>query len=69
MPKKRKNEFEVVMSMTDLAKYIGRWIALVEAEIVSIGDSGKDVFREAKKKYPDREPFIMKVPQNEIMLL
>lgn len=69
MPKKRQNEFEIVMSMTDLGKYIGRWIALVEAEIVSIGDSGKDVFREAKKKYPDREPFIMKVPRNEIMLM
>ncbi len=66
---KRKNEFDAIMSTLNLAEYIGKWIALVDSEIVSIGDNGKSVFLEARKKYPDREPFIMKVPRNEIMLL
>lgn len=66
---KSKNEFDTVMSMLNLSEYMGKWVALVDNEIVSTGDSGKEVFMEARKKYPDREPFIMKVPRNEVMLL
>ncbi|MFQ5832067.1 MAG: DUF5678 domain-containing protein [Candidatus Thorarchaeota archaeon] len=63
------NKFDIIMSMSDLGEHIGKWVALVDKEIVATVDSGKTVFREAKKKYPDREPFIMKVPRNEVMLL
>ncbi len=66
---KTKNEFDTAMSMLNLSEYMGKWVALVDNEIVSTGDSGKEVFMEARKRHPDREPFIMKVPRNEVMLL
>ena len=69
MPKGNCTELEMIMSMTDLSKYVGKWIALVDSEIVSIGESGKTVFSEAKAKHPSKEPFIMKVPKHEVMLM
>ncbi len=66
---RKQNEFDTLMTMTDLSQYIDKWIALVGDTIVAVGDSGKSVFLEAKGKHPDIEPFIMKVPRNEVMLL
>ena len=54
--------------MPDLGKYVGKWIAVIGDEIIA-GDVGKEVFKKAKQKYPDREPLIMKVPSNVVMLM
>jgi hypothetical protein len=69
MGAKEVNEFDIIMSMSDLGKYAGKWIAVVGDDIVAIDETGSDVFKKAKEKYPDRKPFIMKVPRNEVMLL
>ena len=53
----------------ELAKHIGKWIAIIDNKIVAVRDSGKEVFDEVERLYPDKEPFIMKVPKNENMLL
>jgi hypothetical protein len=53
----------------NLDQYVGKWIALVGKDIVASGDSGKAVFEQAKSKYPDREPFVMKIPADTVMLL
>ena len=66
---KKKNEFECLLSMQDLGKYVGQWIAIVNDEIVSTGESGKEVFNEAKQKFPRNIPLLLKVPSNTIMLL
>jgi hypothetical protein len=58
-----------LMSMGDLREYVGKWIALVGKELVASGDSGKEVFAEAKRKYPNKEPFVMKIPSETVMLL
>jgi len=63
-----KSEFEYVMSVSKTLE-AGKWIAVVGNEIVSKGDNGKEVFEEAKRKYPDREPFVMKVPADSVMLM
>jgi len=68
MPK-TKNEYECLLSMRDLGKYVDKWIAIIDDEIVSIGDVGKEVFKQARQKYPERTPLILKVPSNTIMLL
>lgn len=65
----KKNEFQCLVSMPDLGKFVGKWIAIVGEEVVASGDQGKQVFQKAKEKYPKREPFIMKVPKDEVMLL
>lgn len=66
---KRKNEFECLLSMTDLGKYVDKWIAIVDDEIVFTGNAGKTVFKKARKKYPTKTPLILKVPSNANMLL
>jgi hypothetical protein len=57
------------MSMPNLGDYLGKWIAIVGDEVVAIGDDGKAVFREAKTKFPNKEPLILKVPSDRVMLL
>ena len=69
MSKARVDEFQYLLSMADLGRYVGTWIALVGNEIVAVGDRGAEVFRKAKEKYPNREPFIVKVSSEKVMLL
>ncbi len=58
------------MSISDeLGKHLGQWIAVVDNEIVASGETAKEVYEKAKQKYPDSEPFIMKIPKETVMLL
>lgn len=66
---RKKNEFECLLSMSDLGKYVGKWIAIVDDKIVFTGEAGKLVFQKARKKYPTKIPMILKVPSNANMLL
>ncbi len=68
MPAQVANEFDYVMTVSDKLEP-GKWIAVVGKEIVSKGDDAKTVFDEAKRKYPNREPFLMKVPAEAVMLM
>lgn len=61
------NEFEYIMSISETLK-AGKWIAVIDKNIME-GNSAKEVVKQAKTKYPKKEPFIMKVPDNSIMLL
>ena len=64
------NEFEFVLAMGDkLGDCVHQWIAIVEHELVAKGQSAKEVYDEAKRRYPTKTPFIMKVPTDEVMLL
>ena len=60
-------EFEYVMSISEKLQS-GKWIAVIDRDIIE-GNNAKDVFTKAKSRYPKREPFIMKVPDNSVMLL
>lgn len=66
---KRKDEFECLLSMQDLGKYVGKWIAIVDEKVVSTGNAGKEVFKEARQKHPASTPLILKVPSSTVMLL
>ncbi len=62
------SEFEYVMSVSkDLEA--GKWIAVVGKEIVAKGENAKEVYDDARAKFPDKEPFIMKVPADSVMLM
>lgn len=63
-----QSEFDYIMSMSETLEP-GKWIAVVGKEIVAKGDKGKEVYDIAQKKYPNREPFIMQVPSDSVMLL
>ena len=65
-----KSEYEYILSACDqLGEHLGEWIAVIDEEIVSTGDDAKKVYQEAKEKYADKTPFIMKIPKETVMLL
>ena len=54
---------------SDLSKYIGEWIAIVDDKIVAHGKDVKKIYEEAKKNYSKKRPLITKVPEKETMIL
>lgn len=44
------SDFDLVMNMPDIEKYIGKFVAVVEHEIIAIGDSLEEAYIEAIKK-------------------
>jgi hypothetical protein len=64
-----KDEYQCLLSMPNLGEYVGQWIAIVGDKVVAKGSDAKSVFRQAKEKYPKKEPLILKVPQDRVMLL
>ena len=65
-----KSEYEYVMSAHDqLGEHLGKWIAVVNNRIVSTGSNANQIYQEAKKKHPDKVPFIMKIPEETTILL
>ena len=65
-----KGEFEYLLSIQDkLGDYVDRWVAVVDDKIVVQGDSAKQVFKEAKEQFPDKVPFVMKIPSDAVMVM
>jgi Family of unknown function (DUF5678) len=65
-----KSEYEYVLAMGDkLGDYAGEWIAVVGGKIVATGNSAETVYDKAKELFPDKRPFIMRVPTDKIMIL
>jgi len=61
-------ELEHLMSVSERLE-AGRWVAVVGKKIAAKGYDPKRVFDRAKERYPGRELFIMRVPDNANMLL
>ena len=53
----------------DLSEYAGKWIAIVDGEVVASGDRADEVYDSAKKKYPDKEVMLAKVPTEDTLIL
>ena len=47
----------------DLAKYAGKWIAIVDQKIVAIGKSFKEVYSKTQKEYPGKRPLFDRVSE------
>ncbi len=63
-------EYEYLLTVPDvIEKHLEMWMAVVGKEVVAVGDSAKEVFVQAKQRYPDKEPFIAKFPRKTAMLL
>ncbi len=50
-----------------VTKYAGKYIAVVNQELVAIGDSGSEVEAKARKINPQEIPSILRVPREEDM--
>jgi len=65
-----KSEFEYVLSLGDkLGDYVDEWIAVAGNRIIARGPGAKEVFEKARKTSPSKTPFIMKVPDDKVMVL
>ena len=53
----------------DLSEYAGKWIAIVDGKVVASGDRADVVYDEAKKKYPEKEVMLAKVPTEDTLIL
>jgi hypothetical protein len=62
-----KQNYEFYLS-ANLEGYLGEWVAICDNKIVSHGKNVKKVFEEAKKKFPDKEPLLTKVPSKETLI-
>ncbi len=66
--KTKSPEFEFYLK-TDLSKYEGKYVAIVESKVVASGSNAKDVLNEAMQKHPGIVPTLAKVPKAEAMIL
>ena len=65
-----KGELEYLMSASGvLTDLVNQWVAVVDDKIVAHGTSAKEVFSSAKKQFPERIPFVMKVPSDTVMVM
>ena len=62
------HEFFLKHSQEWSLKYPGKHIAIINNEIVAIGDSELEVFKKAKEKYPEEEVSIAYLPTDEEMV-
>lgn len=45
----------------DLTEYAGKWVAIIDKEVVATASTAEVVIAEAQKKYPKKTPFVTKV--------
>ena len=62
------DEYSFYLS-TDLSRYLGQWVAIVDKKVVSNGKNAKTVYDEAKKRFPAKVPFIACVPKATAMIV
>ena len=63
-----KDDLWIVEHFSELVdKYAGKAIAVVNEQLVAVGDSEVDVELIAKEKYPGRIPSVLTVPREEDM--
>jgi len=63
--KRRRPSFIAI----DFSKYRGKYVAIVGKRIVSSGMDAQKVWLDAKRKYPDAQPELLKVSKGETLVL
>lgn len=54
---------------TPLKKYQGKYVAILKNKVIASGKDAKEVWKEARKKYPKQLPTLAKVPKEETLVL
>ncbi len=60
-------EFEFYLK-ADLSRYEGKYVVIMGEEVVSTGTNAKQVLDEARKKHPQKRPFLAKIPHEGILI-
>ena len=50
------------LSEDDLTKYAGKWIAIIEGDVVAHSDFFEEVYQTVKADFPKKRPLIGKLP-------
>ncbi len=50
-------------------KYSGKHIAIIDSQVVASGNDPKQVWEQAKKKFPDKQPVLAFVPKEDTLVL
>ena len=56
-------------AVSDMSKYIGQWVAILDNKVVSSGTSLKEVYTKALEIANGREPLFARVPEEEETLI
>jgi hypothetical protein len=61
-----KDDLWIVEHFSELVtKYAGKAIAVVNEQLVAVGDTEVEVEAIAKQKYPDKIPSVLTIPREE----
>ena len=64
-----KDDLWVVEHFSELVtKYAGKYVAVVNEQLVAVGDSRRDVETKAREVQPDKIPSVLRVPREEDMV-
>ncbi len=47
----------------NLDKYVGKWVVIINKKVIGSRDNVKEILEKAKRKYPNKIPFLVKVPE------
>lgn len=53
----------------NLEKHVGRWVVIVNKRVVAEGNDIRRMLEDAKARYPNAEPLLVKVPTKETLIL
>lgn len=56
-------------SKHDFSEYRGKYVAIIDKKVVAYGKNAKKVWKDAKKKFPEKSPAIAKIPNKETYVL
>lgn len=63
-----KDDLWIVDHFSELVtKYAGKYIAVVNQQLVAVGESGSEVEAEARKINPQKIPSVLRIPREEEM--
>ncbi len=51
----------------DLSRYNGKWVAIYNKRVVASSKDLRKLFREFKKKYPDKTPLLARIDGNIVI--
>ncbi len=61
-------EFEFYVK-TDLSKYSGKYVAIVDDKVIASGENAKEVLELALKIFPNKKPLLAKIPTQDTLIL
>jgi orotate phosphoribosyltransferase-like protein len=54
---------------TDLHEFSGKWVVIVDNEVVESGENIKKMLEDVNKKYPKSKPLVAKIPKEEYYII